>query len=78
LAGLALAQEKAPKEEPAGISKPVNEKSTEAAKSEEAKGKRRAILLAKMKRAFRLRRDESRILLSHPPDKDSKNSLPKA
>lgn len=41
-AGWTLAQEKAKKEEPAGISKPATEKSTEAVKSEEAKGKERA------------------------------------
>ena len=40
-AGWTLAQEKAKKEESAGISKPATEKSTEAAKSGEAKGKAR-------------------------------------
>jgi hypothetical protein len=41
-AGWTLAQEKAQKGEPGGISKPATEKSTEGAKSEEAKGKGRA------------------------------------
>jgi hypothetical protein len=41
-AGWTLAQEKAKKEEPAGVSKPATEKSTEAVKSEEAQGKEKA------------------------------------
>jgi hypothetical protein len=42
VAGLTLAQEKAKKEEPAGVSKPATEKSGEAVKSEEAPGKEKA------------------------------------
>lgn len=42
VAGLALAQEKAKKEEPAGVSKPTTEKSVEAMKAEEAQGKEKA------------------------------------
>jgi len=42
LAGLPLAQEKAKKEEPAGVSKPATEKPTEAVKAEEAQGKEKA------------------------------------
>jgi len=41
-AGLTLAQEKAKKEEPAGVSKPTVEKSSEAVKAGEAQGKEKA------------------------------------
>ena len=42
VAGLGLAQEKAKKEEPAGVSKPATEKSVEPMKAEEAQGKEKA------------------------------------
>ena len=42
VAGLALAQEKAKKEEPAGVSKPATATSAEGVKVEEAQGKEKA------------------------------------